>query len=372
MRIDLIGSEDKKIYDLLHFPLRDSLGGLMNLNWQAEFDKTLIRPEYPGLWRYRNFIPIKNDENIISLGEGNSPLLGLELSGRQVYIKQEHIFPTGSYKDRGASVLMSLAKELKVKKVIQDSSGNAGCSIAAYAAACGISCEIFVPENTAEAKLIQIKAYGAQVNKVKGNREDTANAALKEAKNHYYASHCYHPYFYQGTKTFAYEVCEQLNWQAPDHVILPAGNGTLIIGAYLGFKELYDSKVISSIPKIHGVQAKDCCPLFDQMNNQIKETSEYQKREVIAEGIAIAAPVRGGQIIEIIKETGGKIWLSSDDDTKIALKNMVKSGFYIEPTSAATIAGLVQFLETERNPGLVVSLFSGHGLKSSDKIAKIL
>lgn len=372
MRIDLIGSEDKKIYDLLHFPLRDSLGGLMNLNWQAEFDKTLIRPEYPGLWRYRNFIPIQNDENIISLGEGNSPLLGLELSGRQVYIKQEHIFPTGSYKDRGASVLMSLAKELKVKKVIQDSSGNAGCSIAAYAAACGISCEIFIPENTAEAKLIQIKAYGAQVNKVKGNRKDTANAALKEAKNHYYASHCYHPYFYQGTKTFAYEVCEQLNWQAPDHVILPAGNGTLIIGAYLGFKELYDSKVISSIPKIHGVQAKDCCPLFDQMNNQIKDLSEYQKREVIAEGIAIAAPVRGGQIIEIIKETGGKIWLSSDDDTKIALKNMVKSGFYIEPTSAATIAGLVQFLETERNPGLVVSLFSGHGLKSSDKIAKIL
>ena len=200
------------------------------------------------MWRYREAIPIVSDENIISFGEGFTPMVEVDFNDTPVFIKQDYLFPTGSFKDRGSSVLVSRMKELGIKKIIDDTSGNAGASLAAYSAKAGIECEIYVPETTLEGKLTQISAYGAALKKIPGSRDETAHAALKAAENTYYASHSWHPFYFHGTKTFAYEVCEQLGWKAPDTIIVPVGNGTLLLGAYIGFLDLLNAGITGECP----------------------------------------------------------------------------------------------------------------------------
>ncbi|MCP4155342.1 MAG: pyridoxal-phosphate dependent enzyme, partial [bacterium] len=206
------------------------------------------------MWRYKEAIPVSNESTVVSFEEGFTPLLEMDIENRTVLVKQEQLFASGSYKDRGASVLISKIKEMGIGEVVEDSSGNAGASVAAYCAAAGIQCTIFAPEETSPGKLAQIEAYGAVLNKIPGSREETANAVLKAAETTYYASHSWNPYFFHGTKTFAFEVCEQLGWKAPGTVILPVGNGTLLLGAYIGFNELVNAGIIGKMPVIIGVQ----------------------------------------------------------------------------------------------------------------------
>jgi len=334
------------------------------------FDVNLVNGNLGGIWRYHHFLPV-DYKDAVTLGEGFTPLLQIELFGKQVFVKQEQLFPTGSYKDRGASVLMSYAKKIGVTHVVQDSSGNAGCSIAAYAANAGIGCDIFVPADTSSAKLAQVRAYGANLVLVDGDRQATAAAALLAAQKSYYASHCYNPYFLQGTKTFAYEVCEQLGWKAPDVVVLPAGNGTLILGCYMGFKHLFDSNVITQMPKIVAVQSAYCAPLYEAWKQGLNEPVKVNSGHTLAEGIAIAKPIRGKEMINAVNKTQGFFVTVSDNEIITALKLCNSKGFYIEPTSAATIAGLMKaqaIVEGET----WVTLFSGHGLKSTEKLLAIL
>lgn len=337
--------------------------GIFYFEWKNPFSIEKINTSFPGLWRYAKWLPVDYSQNC-TLGEGYTPLIKLTFFGKEIFVKQEQLFPTGSYKDRGASVMIRAAIEQGVSHVIQDSSGNAGCAVAAYAARAGISCEIFVPESTSQDKLTQIVAYGAHLNKISGDRTATAKAALQAAKAHYYASHCYNPFFYEGTKTFAYETVEQLGWRAPDAVVLPAGNGTLIIGAYLGFKHLLSSGIIDKMPRIIGVQARNCAPLFQQWKGG-ERSNKFE--DTLAEGIAIPFPVRAKQMIEIIEETKGAFITVTETQIKDTLGACIQNGFYIEPTSAATIAGLEEAFETfdEKN---WVTLFSGHGLKSGAKL----
>ncbi|MCF8254113.1 MAG: threonine synthase [Bacteroidia bacterium] len=325
------------------------------------------------MWRYRGVIPIINDNNIVTFQEGNTPLTEVILpNNKLVWIKQDHLFPTGSYKDRGASVLISKAKELGVSKIIQDSSGNAGAAIAAYAAAANIPCEIYLPEETSLSKIVQIEAYGAKIIKVPGSRKDTAKRALMESQNSYYASHSYNPYFFQGTKTFAYELAEQLNWNAPDILVIPAGNGTLLLGCYIGFHELVQQKIIQKMPKLVAVQSEKCSPLFHYFHDQNFNMNLYEPSETIAEGIAIPNPVRLSQMFQAIKKTGGDVVLVSDSEIIEAWKYISRLGYFIEPTSAATIAGLINY-SNNLDPNLkIASVFTGSGLKSIDKIQKIL
>ncbi len=348
-----------------------SLSDLLRKKDESPFSIKEISTAIHSLWRYEAYLPVAA-KHAISLGEGFTPLLPLEISGKRVHIKQEQLFPTGSYKDRGATVLISLANSQGVTEVVQDSSGNAGCAIAAYAAHAGMDCEIYVPEKTADAKLAQIRLYGAKLIPIAGSREDTAKAALKRAEHVFYASHCYHPAFYDGTKTFAYEVCEQLNWKAPDVVVLPIGNGTLVIGCYLGFHHLLQSGIIDKMPKIIGVQSANCAPLYDAFVNQLKSPVEVRTKTTIASGIAIANPAQGSLILEIIEASNGLIITVEEEEIVAALKLCGKKGFYIEPTSAATIAGLSKCLATSHPDDVYVSLFSGHGLKETDKILSVL
>lgn len=343
-------------------------GNLINLNNQQEFG---IDSSKHSQWRYRKAIPIQNDNCIVSMDEGFTTLNKIQFKQGFAFIKQEQLFSTGSYKDRGASVLISRVKELGITEIVQDSSGNAGCAIAAYAALAGITCHIYLPSDTSDAKVAQMKAYGANIIRVEGDREATALAAKEAAQKMYYASHCYNPWFFEGTKTFAFEVCEQLGWQAPDAVVVPAGNGTLVLGCHIGFHELFAAKRIHKIPKIIAVQSANCASLTQMFDENLDEIPKISKQATLAEGIAIAEPVRAKQIISAVKESMGHFINVTETEIVEALKYTAKMGYFIEPTSAATIAGLEKYLSKHKDEN-VVSLFSGHGLKSIDKWMKLL
>ena len=349
-----------------------SCGGLLDIEFQPSFPIDKIRSRKPTLWRYREAIPLAEDRNIVSFDEGFTPLLRVEIAGRPVWLKQDHLFPTGSYKDRGASVLISKAKELGVKTVVEDSSGNAGCAIAAYCTKAKISCEIFVPADTSPGKLAQIQMYGASLNKVPGSREDTARDVLRAAETKYYASHSWNPFFFHGTKTFAFEICEQLGWKAPDTVIVPVGNGTLLLGAFIGFRELLQASMIGRIPKIIGVQSAHCAPLSQAFRQGMKTVPPIRKQETLAEGIAIAEPIRAPQILRAVENSGGAFLEVEEAEIKEALIELARKGFYVEPTAAATIATIPKYLSQLKREETIVSVLTGHGLKSTEKMLKIL
>jgi len=359
------------------YPLDDprwkcDCGHVLDIEHEACFDPDRIKERKPTQWRYREAIPLEHDKNIVSFDEGFTPLVDIEIDGKRVLIKQDHLFPSGSYKDRGASVLISKVKELGISRVVEDSSGNAGCAIAAYCARAGIECEIFVPADTSVGKIAQIQLYGARINRIPGTREDAAEAAFEAAEKDYYVSHSWNPFFFHGTKTFAFEVCEQLGWKSPDSLVLPAGNGTLLLGAYIGFNELMRAGIIDRIPRLVAVQSASCAPLYKAFKENLETIPKIEKGETIAEGIAIAEPVRGKQIIEAVKKSGGEFIVVSDSEIEGSLKDVCGRGFFIEPTSAATIAGLCKYLKESRPDEVIVSVFTGHGLKSAEKMMKIL
>jgi threonine synthase len=352
-------------------------GGPLDIEHSPEFHKPTIQARRPTLWRYREAIPIQDNNKIVSFDEGFSPMLELDFLGKKVLVKQEQLFQTGSYKDRGATVLISKANELGVTRVVEDSSGNAGCAIAAYAAAVGIGCDIYVPLGTSLNKLVQLEFYGANVVKVLGNREATAAAVQLAAEKCYYASHYWNPFFFHGTKTFAFEICEQLGWSAPDRIVLPVGNGTLILGAFIGFSELKEAGIIGEIPKIIAVQAANCAPLanaFLDGLDKVPENPSVEFEKTIADGIEIAEPARGNQILKAVRDANGDFVTVSEQEIGTALLEVGKRGFYIEPTSAATIAGLKKYIESGSNYGdeTLVTVFTGHGLKSTENMLKVL
>jgi len=366
----LICTECEKEFSLNEKIWKCTCGSLLDICFESSFPIEKIKQRKPTMWRYAEALPIEN-KNIVSFDEGFTPLLSVGVDDANILIKQDHLFPTGSYKDRGASVLISKAKEIGIKKVVEDSSGNAGCAISAYCAKAKIESNIFVPADTAPGKLAQIQFYGSTLIKVPGSREDTSKAVWAAAQKNYYASHSWNPFFFHGTKTFAFEVCEQLGWKSPDSIVLPVGNGTLLLGVYIGFKELMNSDIIDKIPKLIAIQSENCAPLYKAFKEKTNLVPKINKKDTIAEGIAIAEPIRGKQIIEAIKNTKGDFITVSDTEIKDSLEKICKQGFYIEPTSASTIAGVKKYAE-KHNGENIVSVFTGHGLKTTEKMLKLL
>jgi len=368
----LICHKCKATYSLDDPRWKCDCGSILDIEFKAVFDLEKIKKRKPTMWRYRETIPVQDDINIVSFDEGFTPLTEVNFNDKSVLIKQEQLFPTGSYKDRGASVLISKVKELGIKEVVEDSSGNAGSAISAYCAKAVIDCNIFVPEDTTAGKVAQIQLYGAKLNKIPGTREDTAKAVLKAAEKVYYASHSWNSFFFHGTKTFAFEVCEQLGWKSPETIILPVGNGTLLLGAYIGFNELLKAGIITRIPKIIAVQSENCAPLYWAFWENLDEIPVINKKETLAEGIAIADPIRGKQIVEAVKQSNGCFITVNENEIKESLKEICRKGYYIEPTSAATIAGIKKYLPKSNFDEVIVSVFTGHGLKTTEKMLKLL
>ncbi len=368
----LICRSCNKEYSLNDAVWKCECGGLLDINFESAFPIEKIEKRPLGFWRYREAIPVLDDKNIVSFNEEFTPIVPVDFNGKKVLIKLDYLFPSGSFKDRGASVLVSKIKELGIKKVVEDSSGNAGSAIASYCAKAGISCDVFVPDYTPDEKIAQIESYGARLHRIPGTREDTALAALKAAENDYYASHYLNPFFFQGTKTVAFEVALQLGWRAPDTIVLPVGSGSLLLGVYIGWGELLKAGIIDKIPRLIGVQAENCAPIARAFNKSLREVPEIEKRETVAEGISIAAPLRGEQILDAVKSCKGEFITVSENEIKEALRWILRKGFYIEPTSAATVAGINKYLNRSTSDELIVSIFTGHGLKTAEKIIEIL
>ncbi|MBN1482133.1 pyridoxal-phosphate dependent enzyme [candidate division KSB1 bacterium] len=320
------------------------------------------------MWRYRAVIPLRHDKNIVSFNEGKTPLLDIDIDGLPVKVKLDHLCPSGSFKDRGASVLVSKVKELGIQHVVEDSSGNAGAAIATYCAAAHIGCDIYVPASTSAGKLTQIEAMGARVVKIPGSRDDTARAVLQQAQHIYYASHVWNPYFLHGIKTIAYEICEQLDWSAPDFFFTPVGNGSLLLGAFIGFGELLNAGMIAKMPRLCAVQSAHCAPCAEAFFLNQKTIVPIDPQPTLAEGIAVAEPIRGAQIINAVRQSNGDFITVLDNEVKLWLDKFYKKGLYIEPTSAVVFAGLSKYKRKLGKNDTVVTIITGHGLKTNKKV----
>jgi threonine synthase len=315
-----------------------------------------------GLWRYRNAIPVPASAEPVTLGEPVSALTKHTIGDVEIYLKHEYQFPSGSFKDRGASVMITMAKHLGVDSVIVDSSGNAGAAVAAYSACAGIRCRVFVPASNSKAKLRQISAYGAYLEPVPGTREDTAKAAVKAAADGFYASHYRHPLFLHGVKTMAFEMWEQLGKTVPGTIVVPVGNGSLILGLITGFNELAGRGMTQTMPRVIGVQAANCCPVTDLFHKRHPETA-YST--TVAEGIAVAEPFLGETIVELVRDTGGDMMTVTDDEIGTAWTWAWQQGLCIEKTSAAALAGVRKWVAGNTQPARpVVTVLTGHGLKN--------
>lgn len=371
MSIKYICCKCNKKYDPKTLVFRCDCGGLLDIDeFDFSFSKKDILSNEWSLFRYLKALPFDNNSNSwkdITMGEGLTPIVPLDKTYPNILVKVDYLMPTLSFKDRGAAILISKAKEMGIRKVIQDSSGNAGNSIAAYASRAGIDCDIYVPEGTSSKKIRQISSHGAKVHIVKGTREDTAIEALNAVENGegFYASHVYNPFFYQGTKTYAYEIYEQLNGKIPESVVIPVGNGTLLLGCYYGFKELFNLKLIEKIPKIIAVQAERCSPIYNAFKEGKDFVSETTNTGTLAEGIAIAKPMRGKQILEAVRITKGKIITAPESKINQTRKYLAKKGFYVEPTTAATFAGFLDYFNEKNHnlSGKVIIPLCGAGLK---------
>src|SRR5581483_7492029 len=308
--------------------------------------------------------------NRVTLGEGFTPLVPFRLGEQSVLLKLDFLCPTGSYKDRGSTVMVSKLKEWGVTEIVEDSSGNAGASVAAYGAAAGVRTHIYVPASTSAGKAAQISMYGADLVRVSGSREDTAAAAWDAAGRSFYGSHNWSPHFLLGMKTLAYEIAEQLDWQAPDWVVAPAGNGGLFAGLYLGFRDLFDGGIVARMPRLAAIQAARCDPILRAWNAGLDEVPGIAKQDTAAEGISVAKPARGREVLRAVRESNGLVRTVDEESLWRMLSILGAGGVYVEPTSAvapAAAAALAREGVIQPADRVVVTL-TAFGLKATDKI----
>ncbi len=333
-----------------------------------------LEVDYPG-HDYSNAVPpmpaTRQILDATTLGEGNTPIVSLPSIGSQLGLeslgaKLEYINPTGSFKDRGTAVVLAMALQHGVSEVVEDSSGNAGASVSAYAGRAGMEAHIFAPSTAPQAKLRQIVAYGAQVHSIPGPREATTAAAVDYATEHslVYASHVLSPYFVEGTKLFAYEVFRQTAGHLPQDIIMPVGNGSLLLGALKGFSELKREGHIAEIPRLHAVQARNVMPIVAAFLG----LAGVPTASTVAGGIAVGTPARLEEIVAAIKTTGGTATAVKENDILTWRDTLAQTeGVYAEPTSAAAFAGLAQLSEKGivRPDARVLIPITGFGLKDT-------
>jgi threonine synthase len=335
----------------------------------------LVRQRPPDLWRYLEALPPLASR--VSLGESITPLIPFHHRGREVWLKCDYLLPTGSYKDRGAAVLVSHLQAMGIHRVVEDSSGNAAAALAAYAARAGIATEVFCPASTSAGKLAQIRLYGAQLRLIEGPRQRTTEALERHVAvtGDFYASHLWHPYFLEGVKTVAYEITEQNGWQAPGVVICPVGAGSILLGLYRGFTELREAGVIERLPRLFAAQAANICPVYmayERHDSDVPPIAAPQP--TLAEGIALPGPVRGAMLLQALRETDGGATVVAEEEIRQGLVILGRRGICVEPTSAVVIkafehledAGMVYAHEQ------VVLVLSGFGLKAGAVLQQLV
>ena len=295
--------------------------------------------------------------------------------GAEIRFKLELQMPTGSFKDRGTAVMINHLIEAGVGPIHEDSSGNAGASIATYAAAAGIPCRIYVPAAAPRAKLVQIAAAGAELRAVPGTRQAVAEAALAAAaRESFYASHNWHPFFIEGTKTLAYELWEQLGFRLPDNILVPTGYGSNILGLERGFDELERRGEISGRPRLFAVQAANCAAFAAAWAADAEGFVPFAARPTIADGIATPRPVRTAAVLRALRRSRGGVAAVAEDEIGPALASLGHLGLFVEPTAATAGAALTRLLRDGTiAPGeTTVVVLTGHGLKAAERIGELL
>ena len=342
-------------------------GGIFDYTSHFIYDAASIEPGLPGIWRYRQTFGFSQDLELLSLGEGDTPLIWGPAFGRQVAFKCEFLNPTGSFKDRGSATLVAFLRSRRVTVAVEDSSGNAGASFAAYAAQAGIQARVFVPDSTSGPKREQIEMYGADLVAVPGPRSTATDALLRvlnaPGNEAAYASHAYLPFNLAGYATLAYELVAQLGC-APGCVLLPTGQGGLLLGVSRGFQALTSAGVISHIPSIFGIQARACAPLWALVTYGAAGLGWVTEAPTLAEGIRVRIPVRGDAVLEAVAASGGDFLAVDEDEILPGRDALARLGLYVEPTSAVVWSALAQI--SQHLPEPVVVVLTGSGFKYVD------
>ena len=331
-----------------------------------DFDIRQINPDEYCIARYACILGENQFDWSVSLGGGWSPLVKDALEHGKVIYKLEYVSPTGSFKDRGTELEMAFLKAAGVRQVVEDSSGNAGASMAAYAAKSDIRADIYVPDSAPRAKLDQIAVFGACLHRIPGPRFEATKAVLEAVSvGAVYASHAYNPVYLLGQQTFAWEIWEQMAENIPDAVVMPVGQGGLFLGAYLGFDFLHKSGVIDRFPKLFAVQPERLAPVchaFTQGLDDIPRVKSSGKS--IADGVAIPEPVRGSLIIEALRESDGAAIRVSEHAIKSAYFALAEKGLFVEPTAAAAEAALPVVKEMLGENSTILVALTGSGIKT--------
>jgi threonine synthase len=345
---------------------------------QQQFRKDELQDSPIGLWRYAKALPVEK-KFVISLGEGFTPLLTARrlLENGDMMLKLDYVNPSGSFKDRGSTISISKANELGKREVAIDSTGNAAASLSAYAAKASMKCFVFIPSYTEAEKVIQISSTGATVISVKGNRQDVHDL-IEEAYRKfgwYYCGFMVSPYAIEGTKTIAYEICEQLHWNPPDWIVFPVGTGSGIVGCHKGLRELMKMGWITRMPRLACIQPKSCAPISQAFLNGHSKIVPVERPETVAEGLAVGNPPKGDLVLDAIRKSSGVGETVDDDEILKAARDLAtKEGQFVEVSAAASVAGAIKLLDKgviNRKEKIVCEL-TGTGLKSIKEYGKMV
>ncbi|HEX4147499.1 MAG TPA: threonine synthase, partial [Pirellulales bacterium] len=335
-------------------------------------DKQALAARAPGLWRYREFLPVRHSKNIVTLGEVETPLIHmprLQAGKATLWVKDEGRLPTGSFKARGLVMAVSMAKELGIRKVAMPTNGNAGAALAAYASRAGMESYVFCPEDTPEINVREIAAQGAKVWRVNGLINDCGKivGAGKDAMGWFDFSTLKEPYRIEGKKTMGLELADQLGWRVPDVIFYPTGGGTGLIGMWKAFRELQTIGWLSGkLPRMVAVQASGCAPMVKAFEEGKEHADLWAGAHTIAYGIRVPGAVGDFLILRAVRESGG-FALAVDDDAILAARRQAaeQEGLLLCPEGAATLAAYQQSLKDGRvSPDESAVLFNcASGLK---------
>jgi threonine synthase len=337
-------------------------GGVFTLAGGIDYDATRLEAGQPGIWKYRHSFGLPTEAPAISLGEGNTPLIEGQAFGKKLVFKLEYLNPSGSFKDRGTAPLAAFLRARGVAEALEDSSGNAGASFAAYAARANIRGRVFVPDYASGPKRAQIAAYGAELVSILGPRSEASKAVLRAAEGGaIYASHALLPFGLAGIATIAYELVEQLGG-APGSIVAPVGHGSLLLGIAHGLEALKANGIIQKMPVLVGVQARACAPLWALSTQGAAGLAWVTEGETKAEGVRVRQPVRGDELLRMVDASRGRFLAVDEEQIVPARDALARAGLFVEPTSAIVWAGLGQ-IATEL-PEPIVLILSGSGLKA--------
>ena len=331
----------------------EKCGGMFDYDGPFPITKDVLQEPTSSLWQYRSSFGLSPSVEAVSLGEGNTPLLRKMVDGHELAFKMESNLPTGSYKDRGTTLLVSELKNRAIPFAVEDSSGNAGASFATYCSWAGVNAKIFIPESASGAKRKQIERSNAQLQTVPGARANATQAVMQAVEEGaVYASHAFQPFLLPGIATIAYELFTEMQ-TCPGTIIAPVGHGGLFLGIMRGFDALYQQKIISKTPFFLGVQGAGYTPFLSN--------PDTEERETLADGVRIKTPSRYSQIMKMTSKVNCEFTACSNESLQSALLELWKMGLYVEITSALVWAAYRQI--SRKLPEPIVFILTGSGLK---------